>query len=157
MAETDYQELDLLGDPVPPNFGGRGRPQHVPTPMSWLKVNAMWAFGFSNDECASALGISGPTFRKWYFRKSLHKAARAEAMLRLKAERFGKLIELMRADNVPAIKELGRLIEREELRLKPPAPKEEKLGKKEAAVLAAPSAHEGTSWESILNPNRQLN
>lgn len=140
---------------MPPNFKGRGRPPHMPTAKTWLKVNAMWAFGSTNADCAKALGITEPTFNRHYFKKSAHKAARDESMLRLKAERLAKLIQLMRDDNVPATKELGRLIEQHDLRMLPkPAPMEPKLGKKQAAFDEAPTAHENTSWASILNSEK---
>jgi hypothetical protein len=45
-------EYDLLGDPIPPNFGERGRPQHVPTMENRNKVRVLLAFGWTKIEIA---------------------------------------------------------------------------------------------------------
>ena len=148
----DYQDIDLLGDPVPANFKGRGRPPHTPTEESWLRVNMLWADDCNNEECAKALGISEPTFNRHYFKKSARKAAREEAALKVRAETLAALMRQVREGNVSAMDKLLKRLDRNLMRTKPgPGKAKPKKGKKQTALEDAPAAHEGTSWENILN------
>lgn len=53
--------LDLLGDPVRPGAGRKGRPCHLPTPESREMVAAMHRAGEGQSSIALALGITIPT------------------------------------------------------------------------------------------------
>lgn len=75
--------FDLFGDPVPENWGKRGRPQHIPTAENINKVTMLVALGWSNERVANSLNITLPTFRKHYF--SLVKRLRDTARDRLDA------------------------------------------------------------------------
>ncbi len=113
----------------------------------------LWAFECSNEECAAALGITLPTFNKHYFKKSAHKAARDEAMLKLRAETLSALMTQVREGNVSAMdKMLGR-IDRHLLKNaashKPKKP--ERVGKKQMLMDAAQSPSEGSGWGDLLN------
>jgi hypothetical protein len=136
----DFQDYDLLGDPVPSGFGGRGRPPHVVTDEKRKVVIALWAFGKSNEECAMALGITLPTFNKHYFKNKAMKVVRDEAMLRLQAKTLSALLAQVDAGNVSAIDKMLQRIDRHALKIEshkrqltPAAPK----GKKELAHDAA--------------------
>lgn len=145
-------DIDLLGDPVPENFGRRGRPAHIPTGENCNKIRLLLAFGWSNKRIAAALRITGATLRKHYFRELRQ---REEARPALEAKTIMLLYTSAEGGNVGAMKELRRMIERDDL-VRPPAraasaPKEEKLGKKASADRAAKQAHEDTGWDGLLN------
>src|SRR5207248_11126202 len=61
------QTFDLFGDPVPENWGKRGRPQHVATQENRNKVSMLLAFGWNNERIARSLHITPPSLRKHYF------------------------------------------------------------------------------------------
>lgn len=156
-------DLDLLGDPVPEGFGRRGRPPHVPTPDKRTKVLLCLAQGWPNGRIARALGITEPTLRKHYFREL---KVRDEARDRLEATRLHRLWSMGREGNVAALKEFGRIMERQDADEARRRFDEEteagvvaetarrKLGKKEAAQLEAQSAGHGTDWGSdLLGPD----
>src|SRR5690606_19757844 len=112
------------------------------------------AFGWTTERIAAALRITRPTLRKHYSSELRH---RDEARDALKAAHLMMVYTAADAGNVGAMKQLGQLIERDELdparlaarrRL---AEKPEKLGKKAEAELAARSAHGGTEWGKLLN------
>lgn len=146
--------FDLLGDPIPENWGRRGRPQHIPTQENRSKIRLLLAFGWTAERIAAALRITRPTLRKHY---SSELRQRDEARDALKAAHLMMVFKAADAGNVGAMKQLGQLIERDELdpgRLaarRRQAEKPEKLGKKAEAELAARSAHEGTEWGKLLN------
>jgi hypothetical protein len=58
-----------LGNPIPPSFGKRGRPPHVPTAENRQKVRLLLSFDWSNQRIARALRITGKTLCKHYFRE----------------------------------------------------------------------------------------
>ncbi len=101
--------LDLFGDPVPPEHVGRGRPPHTVTEKNRQKVMLLLALERSDDEVASAIGITAPTLRKHYFREM---KARREARLRLDGALLGALASEAAAGNVAAVKELFKRLER---------------------------------------------
>lgn len=145
--------FDLLGDPIPENWGRRGRPQHIPTQENRSKIRLLLGFGWTVERIARALRVSKPTLRKHYFAELRHADEARDA---LKGAHLMMLYREADKGNVGAIKELGRMIERDELdqisrRRRAEEPKEEKLGKKAAAEAAARSAHEGTEWSTLLN------
>lgn len=135
MAQT----FDLFGDPVPVNWGKRGRPQHVATQENRNKVSMLLAFGWNNERIARALHITPPSLRKHYFSELRY---RDETRDRLDASLAMSLWRQVEAGNVSAMREFRDLLEHNDLMLfggrrseteaKPP-----KLGKKEQAFLDA--------------------
>ncbi|NIJ37907.1 hypothetical protein FHR22_002610 [Sphingopyxis panaciterrae] len=106
--------VDLFGNPVlfaKPR--GRGRPQHVPTIENHNRILLLAATGRSEEECAAAIGVSPPTLRKHYF-SAVQSFDRAKLVLQ--GERLSLLAAEGAKGNVAAIKELGKEIERGELR-----------------------------------------
>lgn len=107
---TDYPARDLLGDPIPDNHGGRGRPAHIPTDRNRVKIRLLLAGGFRPPYIARALRITEPTLRRHY-RADLRHAD--EARPALEAERRFLVYEAATKGNVGAMRELGRLIDRD--------------------------------------------
>jgi len=97
--------FDLLGDPIPPNFGRRGRPPHIPTKENSNKIMLLLAQGWTDARIAGALGITVPTLKKHYF--SVLKA-RDVARDRVEAIGLISLWNMGRAGNVAAMKEYFR-------------------------------------------------
>ena len=135
--------FDLLGDPIPPEHTGRGRPPHVPDDEKLFKVMLLLAIEKSEDDVAKSIGITAKTLRKHYSRQL---KVRDEARLRLEGEILARLAVEAAGGNVGAIKELNRLLEkydhaklsksvanRPAISARSPLP----LGKKEAAKMAA--------------------
>lgn len=106
--------VDMFGNPV--HFTrprGRGRPAHVPTIENHNRILLLAATGRNEQECAAAIGVSLPTLRKHYF-SAVQSFDRAKLVLQ--GERLAMLAEEAAKGNVAAIKELGKEIERGELR-----------------------------------------
>lgn len=97
--------FDLLGDPIPPGHGRRGRPQHVPTKENSNKIILLLAQGWTNERIAGALGITTPTLRRHYF-----SVLKARDVARDRVESIGLLTlwNLGREGNVAAMKEYFR-------------------------------------------------
>ncbi|HEY4136482.1 MAG TPA: hypothetical protein VGO34_14855 [Alphaproteobacteria bacterium] len=154
--------FDLLGDPIPENWGKRGRPPHLPTELNRNKVRLLLAFGWLEERIARALRITKPTLRKHYFSELKH---RDEARDALEANHKSMLYEAATKGNVGAMKELGRLIDRDLLarsvrdfeddRSEARTPK---LGKKEEASKMAQTAGDGSIWgDDLKSPAARLN
>lgn len=136
--------LDLFGDPVPTNWGERGRPEHIASQQNRNKVNMLVALGWSNKRIAASLFITLPTLRKHYFSELRFRDVARD---RLDAGLAMKLWEQVQDGNVGAMKEFQKLLERNDLMLygqaaRPAAAqgkdeKPPKLGKKEEALRAA--------------------
>lgn len=149
------QILDLFGDPVPDNWGKRGRPQHVPTQQNRNRVSMLVACGWSNARIAAALYVTEPTLRKHYFSELKFRDVARD---RLVAGMLTKNWELFQAGNVAAGKEFRALLEQNDLMTygqnappqKPEAPKEQKLGKKEAALAAAQSPNQDSALGALM-------
>lgn len=149
MSDWDF---DLLGDPIPEGHGRRGRPPHMPTDENRRKVMLLAAFDKNEEQIAAALSITPPTLRKHYFREL---RARLEARHRLEGKLLAALVKEVDAGNVSAMDKLFKRLDRHDLatgatsqpmrQAKPP-----KKGKKEAAVEAAHTAHEGSPWGNLL-------
>src|ERR1044072_9154116 len=77
------ERFALFGDPIPDNWGKRGRPQHVPTTENINKFTMLVASGWGNEHIATAMDITLPTLRRHYF--SLIKRLRDTARARLDA------------------------------------------------------------------------
>lgn len=131
--------LDLFGDPIPPNHGKRGRPQHVPTEENRRKVSMLLAFGWNNERISRALHITPPSLRKHYFSELRY---RDEMRDRLDASLAMHLWRQVEAGNISAMREFRDLVEHNDLMLfgapnRESPPKPPKLGKKDEAMLAA--------------------
>ena len=155
MSDDFEPAFDLLGDPIPSNWGKRGRPPHVPTDEKRRLVIQLLAFDWTIERIAAALNITPPTLRKNYFRELKF---RDEARARVEAKVLQKLMAEVEAGNVSAMdKYLKRLDKHDLERAQPQHPrpnadeKPEKLGKKEAAQRAAHTAHEDTEWGTLLH------
>lgn len=149
------QVLDLFGEPVPANWGLRGRPEHIATQQNRNRVSMLVAFGWSNKRIAAALFVTLPTLRKHYFSELKFREVARD---RLNATLATKLWELFLAGNVAAGKEFRALMEQNDLMLygqtAPPADqspaKEPKLGKKEAALVAANQPDRATTLGGLM-------
>lgn len=106
MAEFIF---DLLGDPIPPGFGKRGRPPHVVTDRKRQICVALLAFGKTEDDVAAALSITGPTLRKHYFREL---KTRNSARIQVEAALMGKLMEESMEGNVSAIDKVFKRLDK---------------------------------------------
>lgn len=144
--------FDLLGDPVADNFGGRGRPPHMPTQQNRNRVSMLVGLGWSNERIAGALLVTLPTLRKHYFSEL---KLRGVARDRLDARLAMKLWEQVEVGNVGAMREFQKLLERNDLmaygQTRPPADeKPEKLGKKDEAIRAANSPDTGSRLGELM-------
>lgn len=130
------------------------RPAFKPTVAQRRKVAAAAAGGMSHDSIALALGITRPTLLK-YFDAELTTGA---AQKRIEA--LDALFAAAKRGNVSAIKAV-LLVSGAVEPPQPPASKEGekpeaapalsgRLGKKEAAQIAAVSAADGTEWADLL-------
>ncbi|HET6972328.1 MAG TPA: hypothetical protein VFH92_14460, partial [Phenylobacterium sp.] len=139
MAEN----LDLLGDPIPENWGGRGRPPHLPTRANRNKIIVLLAMGWEEAKIAAAIGISKPTLRKHYFREL---KVRDEARARLEGELITGMAAKALAGDVPAYREVRRALDKSDVQAvdavyrpvaEAPANKAPRLGKKAQAQADA--------------------
>lgn len=96
------QIFDLFGDPVPANWGQRGRPEHIPTQQNRNRVSMLVALGWSNRRIAAALFVTLPTLRKHYFSELKFRDVARD---RLDANIAMKLWDGVMAGNVTAIRE----------------------------------------------------
>lgn len=111
-ARLPGEETDLFGYPVRPGRGKPGRPRFQVTQRDRNKVRLLLALGWSNTRIANAIEVSLPTLHR-YFRAELKQR---DAMRdRLDARRFEIAMEQANAGNIAALKELGRMIERNDL------------------------------------------
>lgn len=148
--------VDLFGDPIPASFGRRGRPEHVATQVNRDKVMMLLALGWSQERIAAALSIDGKTLRKNYRRELRF---RHEQRDRLDASLAMMLWAQAREGNVAAMREFRSFVERNDLMLygqsaPPEKPKEVKLGKREAALLAAKHPDTGTTLGELIAQRR---
>jgi len=107
-------DLDLLGDPIPPNMGRRGRPPHLPTIENRRKVMVLAAFDRNEDQIAAALSISVPTLKKHYFRELRQ---RLEARQRLDAKVLMALVDQIEKGNVAAMAQYFKRADKHDLAL----------------------------------------
>lgn len=127
--------FDLFGHPVRAGHGSRGRPPFEATERDRNKVKLLLGLGWSISRIANGIGASPATVKR-YFRAELR--ARDAMRDRLDARRFEIAMEQANAGNVAALKELGRMIERNDLM------------SVEAAMGTSPApAQQGSSGEKI--------
>jgi len=153
-TQTDLSTIDLFGYPDRPGRGRKGRPAYRPNIRDRNRVRLLLAMGWATARIAGALEVSVPTLHK-YFRVELRE--REVMRDRLDARRLEIAMEHANAGNISALRELGKLIERQEAmnpKAASPAAKDEaKLGKKEALLQAArkPTADWADLIEGKLN------
>lgn len=148
MSDDEFQgDVDLFGDPCRLSSGKRGRPAHRYAQEIADKITLGCALGWSQQRIANGCNISIPTMKAYY--SSILKR-RDMARDRLDLWRVQKLQKLSDEGNVAALKELDRVItkndqmaaarriqaEEDDL----PEETRETLGKKEQAKKAAEDA-----------------
>lgn len=152
--------FDLFGDPVPSNWGKRGRPEHIPTQENRNRVNALLAYGWSNKRIAASLRCDLKTLRKHYFPELKFREVARDRLLAMMTM---KVLEQVQAGNVAAVKELRKMLEQNDLMIygqtqQPPNPeKPPKLGKKEQALLEAQQPDTGTPLGDLMAQRQQSN
>ena len=148
--------FDLFGDPVPANWGQRGRPEHVASQQNRNRVSLLVALGWSNRRIASAMFVTLPTLRKHYFSELKFRAVARD---RLVAQLGVRLLDGVNAGNVSAIREFQKYLERNDLMnygqaSRPVAegrkPSQPKLGKKAQAAAAAQQPDPGTPLGELM-------
>jgi hypothetical protein len=136
--------LDLFGEPVRPDRGP-GRPAVEWSVEKSNRVKVLFACGYEPKDVAPVLGCCLKTFRKVF---SSECRDRRNAQLKLRSQMMLQLVEQAKSGNVGAIKALGAMIDREQVRSvgervrergksQSAEPKGKPLGKKEAAREAA--------------------
>ena len=149
VAGPGWLPFDLLGNPVPPNKGLRGRNEHVPTAEKLELAIALYAERHSDKDVAAALGISEPTLRKHYFRHVRLKDARRNAAMLIKGRAVAKLHQLaFEEGKLGAVEKVLKRIDKsdqlalvERIKARPAAEaKVPALGKKEGALQNAAKA-----------------
>ncbi len=152
-APPDLSSIDLFGYPDRPGRGKKGRPPYVVTTRDRNRVRLLLALGWTNPRIADALEITPPTLRR-YFKFEL--AERHKMRDRLDARRLELAMEQANSGNISALRELGKLIEKQDIALDGNVPRAqaaaEKPGKKELAEAAA--RNPPTDWETILEKPR---
>jgi hypothetical protein len=134
---------DLLGDPWREPKDPRGRKKLKVSNELREKVAVLRAGGMEREEIADAIGCSERTLRTYFLPelnegKSVKRAAVIEAL-------YAAAV----AGSVAAAKAFLALSAKADAI--PPAPKPEKLGKKEALLRASQTAHEGSEWGELLH------
>lgn len=140
--------------PAPPR--GQGRPPYVWSKEKSNKLMVLFASGYKQKDAAAVLGCDVKTLRKVFPQECRHQA---QAELITRSGLMAKLIDLAEAGNVSAIRQFDKMLSAE--RLKSVAgqivdrrkDRPEKLGKKEAAKLAA---HEMGGKFGARNPPPRL-
>ncbi|MBN9600847.1 MAG: hypothetical protein J0G28_14400 [Afipia sp.] len=158
MAEI----FDLFGDPVPANWGQKGRPEHVPTQQNRNRVSLLVALGWGNARIAAALYITQPTLRKHYFSELKFRDVARD---RLVTQLGVKLLDGVNEGKVAAIREFRKYLEHNDLMLygqtRQPTKKAdktanaEKVGKKAAALAAARQPDVGTPLGELMARRQQ--
>jgi len=119
-----------------------GRPSYEPTEKDRVQVKMLAAMGVPDYDIAKVMQLSSPTLRKYFYHEleSGHIEANAQV-----AQSLYKMATDREKPNVSAaifwLKTRARWSEA----------KEEELGKKEIARIAAQSAGKDTAWENLLN------
>lgn len=131
------RDFDLLGHPIPDNHGEVGRTGHVVTPENVNKVRSLVIAGWTARAIAEEIGVTGPTLTKHYLNSRPVREAKRRALSEAKATVLVQLSAAAAKGNVTAIKEMHRIVEKEELAIvgrELSSPKKKsgpKLGKKE--------------------------
>ncbi len=150
------QIFDLFGEPVPSNWGGRGRPEHIPTQQNRNRVSMLVALGWSNKRIAAALYVTLPTLRKYYFSELKFREVARDRLNAAMATRLWDLF--MTEGSVAAAKEFRAFVETNDLMLygqtapptQPEQPRAPKLGKKEQALVDARTPDTGSTLGELI-------
>lgn len=142
------REFDLLGDPIPANFGKAGANGHVATAENVNKVRVLVLSKWTSAEIAEELGITVPTLNKHYFKNRSIKKARSTVIGEVRGRVMILLEKQAASGNVAAIKELGKMVENASLELLAAEviekkPKGTALGKKQKILSDAHTAANG--------------
>lgn len=105
MSENFEPVRNLFGELLPPNWGMRGRPQHVRSDENASKIMHGLSQGWTDARIAAAIGISVPTMKRYYF--SILKM-RDVARDRIELVGMQRLWTLAQDGNVAAMKEYFR-------------------------------------------------
>lgn len=151
MGVDSERSIDLFGHPVREGHGSRGRPPYEPNDEDRNKIKLLLALGWSISRMANAIDVSPATLKR-YFRAELKQR---DAMRdRLEARRFELAMRMANEGNIAALKELGRMIEHNDLmtygQTTSVQPKEVKLGKKETDLAAAKLPDPGTPLGELM-------
>lgn len=149
------QLFDLFGNPVRPGAGQKGRPSYVATEKDRNKIKMLLGLGWGNQRVADALDLSLATLKK-YFKADLK--IRHVMRDRLIARQFEIAMEQANAGNMTALKELDRLIDKNDRiyadrqikQAQGDMTPKTKLGKKEREAIDAEKAADGTEWDDDL-------
>ncbi|MES2814455.1 MAG: P27 family phage terminase small subunit [Pseudomonadota bacterium] len=152
---TDLASIDLFGYPDRPGRGMKGRPRYIASIRDRNRVRLLLALGWNNQRIADALEISLPTLRREF---KVELKERDKMRDRLDARRLELAMEQANGGNIAALRELGKLIEKQDIAIEGNVPRaptaaEAKPGKKELAEAAAHAPP--TDWETILEKPRQ--
>ncbi|QPC87406.1 hypothetical protein GA830_12135 [Mesorhizobium sp. NBSH29] len=109
MADVVF---DLFGNPWVDVPTRRGRPPHEVSPKTRRRVSMLVALGWTNPRISGALCITLPTLHKYYF---YELRQRETARDQLEARRIEMAWEMAEAGNVGALREFGRLLDRNDL------------------------------------------
>jgi AcrR family transcriptional regulator len=135
-----------------------GRPEYSPTLENRQKVEILIAARMAHEDIARVLGITPPTLRKHFREEILTGLAkkRAEVLVAMHTSALAgntsaqkSMLALTGPANAPTPPK--DQIVPATARGTAPAGQLPKLGKKEAQVLAAHTAGEGTDWDGLLN------
>jgi hypothetical protein len=136
--------------------GMAGRPPYVPKKSDHEKVRLLRAMGIPINSIWKMLGISQHTF-DMHFREDLHMGRDV-----IKAESYAFLLASAKKGNVTAIREMNRIMEKADIAESAERflgetdgeeevkPKEPKLGKKAAALIAAKNPDQNTPIGRIM-------
>lgn len=153
--------FDLFGLPVRERRGDAGRPSHEPTDEIRNKIMVLFALGWTMESVAQSVGLSVPTFRKYYFSEIRMQQV---ALLRVKGRHIDRLWQKAEGGDVGAMKEIGKMLDRVELaalservstRKEEEPARAPKLGKKEQQKIAAGEV--AGKFAPPKAPGRQLN
>lgn len=103
------EEFDLFGNPFVAKPTKRGRPAHEVTKRNRNRVSMLLALGWSTLRIAAVLNITLPTLHKYYFYELKQRESARDA---LDARRLEIAWDLAESGNVGALKEFGKLMER---------------------------------------------
>jgi hypothetical protein len=153
-GRSGWLPFDLLGHPVPPNKGERGRDQHVPTAENLEKLVLLFGMGRTEVDCAAAIGVSVPTMRKHYFSNPDLKRAKRHAGLRLEAELLQRLNQQSIDGKTSATEKLLKRLDKSRLGPAPVSPTKStkrKGVKEERRDAAWDAGREDNGWGPLLH------
>jgi hypothetical protein len=102
-------DFDLFGNPWIDAPTKRGRPAHEVTVRRRNRVSMLLALGWSTPRIAAAIGVTLPTLHKHYFYELRQQEVARD---RLEVRRLELAWELAESGNVGALKEFGKLMDR---------------------------------------------